>query len=165
MATKRSETKDIDVTKLIKKSKPMSRKLEELEAETGVKEVFYLEKQVIKKQAEVEEKRKIEVDRVNKECEKIEAKDKKYIDALRVEMLERYKYEQEKCQKKLNALKTKALEKIEQQLQREKEKMETMCKNEVLKAINKYAENNGWFETAVAIYKAEPEIFEKNSEK
>ena len=165
MATKRSETKDIDVTKLIKKSKPMSRKLEELEAETGVKEVFYLEKQIIKKQAEVEEKRKIEVDRVNKECEKIEAKDKKYIDALRIEMLERYKYEQEKCQKKLNALKTKALEKIEQQLQREKEKMEAMCKNEVLKAINKYAENNGWFETAVAIYKAEPEIFEKNSDK
>ena len=51
------------------------------------------------------------------------------------------------------------------QMQREKEKLEVMCKNEVLKAINKYADNNGWFETAVAIYKAEPEIFEKNSDK
>lgn len=164
MVARKSEVKEVDADKLIKKIKPTSKKIEDLESETGIKEVFYLEKQVLKKQTEVEEKRRIEVDRTNKECEKIEAKDKKYIDALRIEMLERYKYEQEKCQKKLNALKAKALKKIEQQLQHEKEKIEAMCKSEVLKAISKYAENKGWFETAVKIYKAEPEIFEKKGE-
>ena len=122
-------------------------------------ESFYLIKSVKKTLNEAESKRQIEIEKVNKMCEKEEEKDKKYIEALKNELLERYQVERDKCQKKLEKIKEKALKKIEQQAKKEQEKIEEMCKNEVLNAIYNCAKESSWFNTAVALYKTNPDLF------
>lgn len=126
---------------------------------SSVSENFYLIKSVKKTLNEAESKRQIEIEKVNKMCEKEEEKDKKYIEALKNELLERYQVERDKCQKKLEKIKEKALKKIEQQAKKEQEKIEEMCKNEVLNAIYNCAKESGWFNTAVALYKTNPDFF------
>lgn len=126
---------------------------------SSANENFYLIKFVKKALNEAESERQIEIEKVNKICEKEEEKDKKYIEALKNELLERYQVERDKCQEKLEKIKEKALKKIEQQAKKEQEKIEEMCKKEVLDAIYNYAKENGWFNTAVALYKANPDFF------
>ena len=124
-------------------------------------ETFYLAKLVKKSFNEIDVKRKVEAEKMDKICEKQELKEKKYIEALKTELLEKYKHEQNKCQAKIEGLRLKAFKAIERKIQKEKSKVEAMCRQEVLKAVNAYANNNSWFDVAVAIYRADPSFFEK----
>ena len=139
-----------------------SKKIAEIAEKEGnllTGETFYLIKNVKKMFSESETKRNIEMEKFNRLCNKEEEKDKKYIEALKNELLDRYKAERDRCQEKIKALREKALKKIEQQAQKEQEKIEAMCKIEVLAAVNKFAEAEGWFKTAVLLYNANPEFF------
>ena len=133
----------------------------EKENTNSVSESFYLETKVKKLLNESENRRKIEIEKVSKECEQEEIKGQKYIEALKAEMLERYKAEQDKCQKKIDKLKTQAMKKIEDKMKKEQQAINEMCKTEILSAINKFAAEKGWFELGVALYKANPALFDK----
>jgi len=124
-------------------------------------EVFYLAQQVKKRISENESKRKIELDKINKLCEREESKDRKQIEKLKEDLLTRYKKEQEKLERKLFELKKAEIEKLERVYQKEQEKINEMCKVEVLEAVKRYAEKHNWFEVAVQIYRANPEFFSK----
>ena len=149
---KTKKAKNINISKKISLEK---------ENTNSVSESFYLETKVKKLLNESENRRKIEIEKVSKECEQEEIKGQKYIEALKAEMLERYKAEQDKCQKKIDKLKTQAMKKIEDKMKKEQQAINEMCKTEILSAINKFATENGWFELGVALYKANPELFDK----
>ena len=142
-------------------SKKISIEKENTTNNDSVSEAFYLETKVKKLLNESESRRKIEIEKVSKECEQEEIKGQKYIEALKAEMLERYKAEQDKCQKKIDKLKTQAMKKIEDKMKKEQQAINEMCKTEILSAINKFAAEKGWFELGVALYKANPSLFDK----
>ena len=131
--------------------------------EPRAESIFYLENIVSKKNKEKENFRKTEFEAVERNCEKVEAKDKKYIEALKEEMLRKYKAEQEKSQRKIENIKRKALQRIEEKIKQEELKIENMCKAEVCQAVDKVAKEIGWFQTAVLLYKAYPEFFDKRN--
>ena len=124
-------------------------------------EVFELAQKVKQSLDAAETKRQVEIERIGKVCEKEEERDRKYIEALKTELLEKYKLEQNRLQKKLENLKKKALLKIEQKTAKEKEKIDKMCEKEVLDAIVKFANKNSWFQVAIEIYRANPDFFKK----
>ena len=83
-----------------------------VENSKGEQEVFYLEKIISQKNAENKARRQLEIDKLNRQCQKNEERDQKYIDELKAELLEKYKRAQENCQRKIDTAKKKALSKI-----------------------------------------------------
>ncbi len=134
---------------------------QEVGSEPRAESIFYLESIVARKNREKENFRKSEFEAVEKNCEKVEAKDRKYIEALKDEMLRKYKAEQEKSQRKIENIKRKALQRIEDKIKQEEQKIENMCKTEVCQAVDRVAKEIGWFQTAVLLYKAYPDFFDK----
>ena len=112
---------------------------------------------------ENETKRKNEIEKIEKECEKIELKDKKYMESLKTEFLAKYQEEQDRCQKRLENKKKRELQRIEKKKQAEKERVERMCEKEVYRAIKKVAEQTSWFDVARKIHNSCPEFFANNN--
>ena len=146
-------------------TKESENKVVELETknEQRTESVFYLENLVARKNKEKENFRKTEFEAIERTCEQVEAKDKKYIEALKDEMLRKYKAEQEKSQRKIENIKRKALQRIEEKIRQEEQKIENMCKTEVCQAVDRVAKKMGWFQTAVILYKAYPDFFDKKT--
>ena len=153
-----------DVNEKNENKKEVVRENEKLKSEKS-HEVFYLEEIISKKRSQCENQRNNSILQTKRICEKEELKDKQYIDSLKEDLLNRYKKEQLKCQKKIEDIRKKAQAKIEASMRDEERKVEELCRREVIIAIENFAKANSWFKVATRLYKEIPEIFDKNNRK
>ena len=125
-------------------------------------DTFYLEKEV-KNLAESCKKKQTNINlQRDKDIEKTKLK----MEKLFKEEQERYRIASEKIkiknQRKEEKIRQKAQRKEAMLLRAEFLAREELCKKEIFESISKIAEQKGWFETALEMYKAMPELFKKD---
>ena len=137
-------------------------KLEETIVISKHNDAFYLEKEVKNLAENCKKKQNSINSQRDKDIEKTKLKMEKQFK----EEQERYRIASEKIkiknQRKEEKIRLKAQRKEAMLLRAEFLAREELCKKEIFESITKIAEQKGWFETALEMYKAMPELFKKD---